>query len=455
MSNRRRQKETRVPTTRVGRLLRLGLTAGQLAAGGVAEQLRRLSGSGQTEAVSAFLTSANATRLARRLSQMRGAAMKLGQLLSLESEHVLPAEFADALAILQDSADAMPQVQLNRLMGREYGKGWQERFERFDYRPIAAASIGQVHHVRAADGRELALKIQYPGVVKSIDSDVNNMATLLRVSRILPMELDITGIVREAKRQLRQEADYLQEAEFLERYGDLVADEPRFRVPAVHRDLTTRRVLAMDYLHGEPLTALADAGVPQHRRDRVGALLYHLLFRELFELRVMQTDPNVANYQVDPDNGDLDLLDFGSTVDFSAEFADRYARICRAMIDEDLEKVKRIAIEIGYLREADPPEHAERVIDIILLVCEPLRFRGAYDFGTSDLTARARDAGLDLVFRSGYFRAPPPETIFLHRKLIGTFLLCSRIGARVDVRPLIEPFIPDRLPGRVRRPETN
>ena len=431
-----------MPTTRVGRLLQLGVTAGQLAAGGVAEKLRRLSAGDRSDAVSAFLTGANASRLARRLSQMRGAAMKLGQLLSLESEHVLPAEFADALAILRDSADAMPSAQLNRLMGREYGKGWQDRFERFDHEPVAAASIGQVHHVRTADGRELALKIQYPGVVKSIDSDVNNMATLLCVSRILPMELDTSGIVREAKRQLRQEADYLQEAEFLERYGKLVADEPRFRVPGVHRDLTTRRILAMDYLHGEPLTSLAGPGVPQQRRDRVGALFYHLLFRELFEFRVMQTDPNFANYQLDPDTGDLDLLDFGSTVDFPEAFAERYARICRAMIDDDIDQVRRIAIEIGYLREDDPPEHAEQVIDIILMVCEPLRFEGRYDFGASDLTARARDAGLDLVFRSGFFRAPPPETIFLHRKLIGTFLLCARIRAKVDVRPLIEPFIP-------------
>lgn len=442
MSGRDRRRETRVPTTRLGRLVGLGLTAGQLVAGGVVEQLRRVASRDGRDSANAFLTGANATRLARRLSRMRGAAMKLGQLLSLESEHVLPSEFADALAILRDSADAMPRAQLNRLMGREYGKGWLDRFERFDYRPVAAASIGQVHHVLTVDGRELALKIQYPGVVKSIDSDVNNMATLLRASRILPMELDITGIVREAKRQLRQEADYLEEAGFLERYGEQVADETRFRVPKVHRDLTTKRVLAMDYLHGSPLTSLSDPDVPQSRRDRVGTLLYHLLFRELFEFRMMQTDPNFANYLVDAETGDLDLLDFGSTVDFSAEFAERYARICRAMIDDDIKQVERIAVEIGYLRDDDPADHAGQIIEIILMICEPLRHEGPYDFGSSDLTARARDAGLDLVFRSGYFRAPPPETIFLHRKLIGTFLLCARIGARIDVRPLIEPFIP-------------
>jgi predicted unusual protein kinase regulating ubiquinone biosynthesis (AarF/ABC1/UbiB family) len=441
MTEKRKRRQSRVPTTRLGRVLRLGMTAGGLAAGGVAEGIRRLAGTGEVGQTSALLTSANANRLARRLSHLRGAAMKLGQLLSLESEQVLPTEFAEALAILRDSADTMPVSQLNRLMGREFGKGWQARFQKFDYEPVAAASIGQVHRVVTSDGRELALKVQYPGVAKSIGSDVNNLATMLRVSRILPMELDITGITAEARRQLQQEADYLQEAAHLERFGKLVADEPRFRVPKVHRDLTTRRVLAMDYMHGEPLVTLGEPGTSQSRRDRVGGLLYHLLFRELFEFGVMQTDPNFGNYLVDPDSGELDLLDFGSAMEYARDFTERYARICRAMLDDDIEGVEDIATEIGYIHPDDTDEHARQIVNLILMICEPLRCRGAYDFAASDLTARARDAGIDLVFKSGHFRAPPPETIFLHRKLVGSFLLCARIRARVNVRPLIEPFL--------------
>lgn len=441
MTEKRKRRQSRVPTTRLGRVLRLGLTAGGLAAGGVAEGIRRLAGAGEAGQTSALLTGANATRLARRLSHLRGAAMKLGQLLSLESEQVLPTEFAEALAILRDSADTMPVSQLNRLMGREFGKGWQARFQKFDYEPVAAASIGQVHRVVTSDGRELALKVQYPGVAKSIGSDVNNLATMLRVSRILPMELDISGITAEARRQLQQEANYLQEAAHLERFGRLVADEPRFRVPRVHRDLTTRRVLAMDYMHGEPLVTLGEPGTSQSRRDRVGGLLYHLLFRELFEFGVMQTDPNFGNYLVDPDSGELDLLDFGSAMEYARDFTDRYARICRAMLDDDIEGVENIATEIGYIHPDDTDDHARQIVNLILMICEPLRCRGAYDFAASDLTARARDAGIDLVFKSGHFRAPPPETIFLHRKLVGSFLLCARIRARVNVRPLIEPFL--------------
>lgn len=422
-------------------MLRLGVTAGELAAGGLVESVRRLGGQRRADRVSAFLNQANATRLAKRLAHMRGAAMKVGQLMSLESEHVLPSEFTDALVVLRDSADGMTTVQLNRLMGREYGKGWQTRFEIFDHEPVAAASIGQVHYAQTTDGRDLALKIQYPGVARSINSDVNNMASLLRMAQILPVEMDISGIVAEAKRQLAQEADYLTEADFLRRYGAFVADEPHFRVPAVHDDLTTRRVLAMDFMDGEPLESLAQGGAAQQHRDDVGALLYHLLFRELFEFRMMQTDPNLANYLLHESSGDIVLLDFGSTVEFTTTFTERYARICRALIADDQRTVRQTAEEIGYLHPGDSPRHARQVLDLIALVCEPLICAGTYDFGASDLILRARDAGLDLVFKSGEFRAPPPETIFLHRKLVGSFMLCARLNARINVRALIEPFL--------------
>ena len=152
----------------------------------------------------------NAERLAARLANLRGAAMKLGQLVSLQGEDVLPPEFAQALAVLRSEAAPMPAAQLRRVLGREYGKGWERRFAHFDFEPVAAASIGQVHRARTRDGRDLALKIQYPGVARSIASDVDNVAALLRLFNLLPLDLDVAGIAAEAKRQLAQEADYLQ-----------------------------------------------------------------------------------------------------------------------------------------------------------------------------------------------------------------------------------------------------
>ena len=437
---------SRVPTTRLGRLVRLGFTAGELAIGGVAESVRRLSSATPGDAVDLFLTTANAEKLAQRLAGMRGAAMKMGQMLSMESADILPREFTEVLAQLRDSASHMPLGQLRGVLGREYGKGWEARFEAFDYEPVAAASIGQVHRVVTRDGRDLALKIQYPGVAKSIDSDVDNMALFLRMARILPIQLDISGIMAEVKRQLREEADYLIEAGYLRDYRRLVRDQPEFLVPRVHDDLTTKRILAMDFLGGESLDRLGRAGVPQKERDRVGTLLQKLLFRELFEFRTMQTDPNFANYLYRPDSGwksgRIVLLDFGSTARFSQAFTDCYARISRALIDGDEGATRRYAEDIGYLRASDSDAHAERVMRVLRLACEPIITRGIYDFGASDLASRARDAGIEALFHSrGEFRAPPPETVFLHRKLVGSFLVCARIGARVPVQELISAYL--------------
>jgi predicted unusual protein kinase regulating ubiquinone biosynthesis (AarF/ABC1/UbiB family) len=356
----------------------------------------------------------------------------------MEGADIIPPEFSKALAILRDSANTMPDSQIRRVMGREYGKGWEDRFENFDFRPIAAASIGQVHRAMTKDGRDLALKIQYPGVAKSIDSDVDNMALFMRMANIFPVELDVKGIIAETKRQLRQEADYTIEARYLRDYRALVADDDSFVVPRVHDDFTTRHILAMDFVDGVPLESLGEEGVPQELRDRVGMLLERLLFRELFEFRTMQTDPNFANYFFQPETGRIVLLDFGSTMTFEQEFTDKYRDISRALIEEDDDGVLHYAERIGYLDPGDSPAHAWRILELIQLICDPIRQPGVYDFHASDITVRARDHGLDMAMKSrGELRSPPPETVFLHRKLIGSFLVCARIRARVDVQQLI------------------
>jgi predicted unusual protein kinase regulating ubiquinone biosynthesis (AarF/ABC1/UbiB family) len=443
MTAKRRDAGAAVPQTRIGRLVRLGLAAGEIAVGGAVEGLKRIASAQPVAGGSIFLTAASAERLAARLARLRGAAMKLGQLLSLEGEDVVPPEFARALGTLRAGASPMPLAQLHRLLGREWGAGWRARFERFDEEPIAAASIGQVHRARAVDGRDLAIKVQYPGVARSIDSDVDNVAVLLRLLNLMPLDIGIAGVVDEAKRQLHEEADYLAEARHLARFRRLVADEPRLGVPRVHADLTTQRVLAMDYVHGDPLEALGAQHAAQRLRDEVGTLLERLVFRELFEFRAMQTDPNFANYLWDADARRVALLDFGATREFPRAFVDRYRRICRAIIAGDRARIRSVATEIGYLAPEDSRERADAVVQVILLVCEPLRHRGPYDFAASTLPSRVRELGFDLAFRQGLLRAPPAETLFLHRKLVGSFLLLARIGARVNAHALILPFLRD------------
>ncbi len=196
----------------------------------------------------------------------------------------------------------------------------------------------------------------------------------------------------------------------------------------------------MDRVSGVPLEDLRGPEHAQEVRDELGRVLQHLIFRELFEFRLMQTDPNFSNYLLI--GGDrLGLLDFGATQEIPRELAGLYARLLRAAIDLDRSRLSDVAIELHFLTPEDRADRRERLLDLILLVCEPLRVRGSYDFGASDLAARARSVGLELAFRHGFLRPPPPETLFLHRKLAGTFLLCSRIRARVNARALLEPYL--------------
>ena len=431
-------KRSRIPAGRLERLARIGWLAGEVTLGGLAEGARRWLGA-STDGRSIFLNSANAQRLARRLSSLRGAAMKLGQMLSLEGDDYLPSELTGALAILRSEAHSMPETQLRRVLGHAYGKGWERRFRHFGMQPVAAASIGQVHFAETADGRELALKIQYPGVARSIDSDVDNLASILRLSRLLPGGFDLSTLLTEVKRQLRQEADYRAEAAHLRRYADLLAGDEAFVVPGVYEDLTTAHILAMDFVRGVPLDQIGDT--PQALRNRVGTNLYRLLFRELFEFRFVQTDPNFANFLLVPETEQVALLDLGAARVVPERLSSLYAALFHATITRDREELAGVMKAIGFVGSEERHERVQGLVDFFLIACEPFRHRGVYDFGASDIPPRVRAAGMELTARHGFFQPPPPDTIFLHRKLAGTFLLSARLGARLDVRGLLTPFL--------------
>ncbi|MCA9509237.1 MAG: AarF/ABC1/UbiB kinase family protein [Myxococcota bacterium] len=425
-----------MPSGRAERLASLGVLAGKLALGGAAEGVRRLAGA-SADAGHVLLSGANARRLVASLSSMRGAAMKLGQLLSLEAEDLLAPEVADALAALRDAGHAMPQAQLERVLRDAYGARWRDRFAEFDPEPIAAASIGQVHAARATDGRDLALKIQYPGVARSIDSDVDNLAAALRLARILPGNVDFAPLLEEAKRQLRDEADYAKEASFLARYRALLADESRVVVPAVHDDLTTGTILAMDRLYGMPLEELCSPEYDDAARNDAAELLLRIVLREFFEFHFVQSDPNFANYLLLPDRR-IGLLDLGAGYDADPALCRAYAKLFRASAAADREAVRAVATEIGFVAPDDAARDAEAVLDLVWLATEPFRRSGPYDFGASDLPSRARAKSAEIVFEHGFWRPPPPATLFLQRKLGGTFLLCVKLRAKVDARALVE-----------------
>jgi predicted unusual protein kinase regulating ubiquinone biosynthesis (AarF/ABC1/UbiB family) len=403
------------------------------------EALRRAARRSE-EKGSVVLSSATARRLSETLADLRGAAMKLGQMLSLQGEELLPPEFTEALATLRSQAHLMPEAQVRQVLEREFGGDWRGLFSEFDFEPIAAASIGQVHGATAADGRDLALKIQYPGVARSISSDVDNLGVVLRLARVLPVDLEIGPILEEIKRELHREADYRREADNTERYATLVADDPSVLVPRVHRDFSTRRVLATDRVHARPIEDLRSPEHSQERRDRVGERLIRLVLRELFTFRFMQTDPNFANYLFDPEHERVALLDFGSARRFTKRFTETYRRFIVSSVEEDRDSLIEAARELGFLRGDEEREALEGFAELCRLFTEALQFQGRYDFPESDLALRAREAGLEALYQQR-LPQPPPDALFLHRKLGGSFFLLSHIGARVDCHSLYREFV--------------
>ena len=239
-----------VPSGRLARAGAFGRLAGGVAGGMLAEGARRLASGERPKLGDLILTPGNAARVADRLSHLRGAAMKLGQMISMDAGDLLPPELQTILARLRDQAYRMPPAQLDTVLKREWGPDWRRRFRHFEAAPMAAASIGQVHRATLPDGRVLAIKVQYPGVRDSIGSDVDNVATLLRVSNLIPPSIDLKPLLEEAKRQLAEEADYIREADRMRIYGAHLAGDPRYVVPRPEPELTTPLVLAMDFVPG-------------------------------------------------------------------------------------------------------------------------------------------------------------------------------------------------------------
>ena len=423
-----------VPSGRLSRLGHFGRLAGGVAGGMLAEGARRLAAGERPRVGDLMLTPGNAKRVADRLSHLRGAAMKLGQMISLDAGDLLPPELSTILATLRNQAYRMPPTQLDRVLKAEWGDGWRRRFRQFDASPIAAASIGQVHRATLPDGRVLAIKVQYPGVRESIDADVDNVATLLRVSNLLPPTLDLKPLLAEAKRQLAEEADYRREGEQMRAYGARLADDRRYLVPKLCEELTTSRVLAMDYVAGRPIESLE--AEPQSVRDTAMTSLIALVLRELFDFGIMQTDPNFANYRWQPDSGTLVLLDFGATREIPAGTVASYRDLIDAGLAHDRDRIREIAVATGFLGADAVARHRAAIDRIIAAIDDTMARPGAFDFSDRAFVPVVRAEASALVADRATWHVPDVETLFVQRKISGTALLAARLRARVDVTDL-------------------
>lgn len=426
-----------VPVGRFARFIGLSGTTAGIAGNVAARALIEIGRGTQPDLRSLLTTPSNVTRLANRLSRMRGAAMKVGQLISMDAGEVLPPELADLMARLRDQAHFMPPKQLLEVLNRAWGSDWRKSFQTFNVRPIAAASIGQVHRATLKDGRDVAIKVQYPGIARSIDSDIANVAALVRMSNLIPKSFDLEPYIQEARRQLHEETDYEREGQQMRHFADLLKEDDAFDVPDFYADWSTPEVLTMSFLAGRPIETVSDE--TKEERIRVISDLVNLTLREIFEFGVMQSDPNFANYRYNAENGKICLLDFGATRVLKRSAIDGYVQFLRAGLIENELELRCAANQLKLIQNGDPFE--ERFMGMIRSVFDAILSAEEFDFADSNLPEALAKEGLALVEAGFVPDQVPMDILFLQRKVGGIFLLASRMKASLPVKSFLERYV--------------
>lgn len=434
--------QSAVPSTKLQRLFHYGSLAASVGLNIVAEGAKDYVQGVKPNLNSLVLSRRNIERIVRKLSKMRGAALKIGQMLSYQDDSVLPREVAQILMKVQDSAQYMPQAQLEKTISFELGDGWRERyFASFDDVPIAAASIGQVHRAVTKKGLdEAVVKVQYPGVANSIDSDLDTILMLLKASHMLPAGMFLDQSVADARIELKWECDYIREANNVERFRDLLKDDPAFSVPKVYHEISDEHVLTMEMMKG---IEVAKGDFDQDTKNWICENIMRLCLKEIYTFRFMQTDPNWANFLYNPDTKKVELLDFGACRDFSEEFARTYANCLRAAVRQDRAKAAKYSKDLGFLTGLESSEMENAHVDSMMALGEPFcpsKNKGhCFNFTNQTVTDRVR-GNISLMLNER-LTPPPEETYSLHRKLSGAYLLCARMNANIPCEKLFEEVI--------------
>lgn len=422
----------------------------------------------ERRAVRRKVLSQEAKLFVQKLGELKGAYVKIGQMLALYGNGLLPREVTDALHDLEDKTSSLEWLAIEPVLKETLGNRYAEL--RIDQWPIAAASLSQVHRATCiAEGRKLCIKVQYPGVAQAIESDFKSLMKMLRIARWLESGRDVERWVEEIRLMLVDEIDYVREREMTERVAQLLGDDDRVIVPTIEKQFSGSNVLTMNYIEGYEVTHPVVARLSRDRRNALAMTLLDIFFKEVFEWGVMQTDPNFGNYKVQVRRGKqtvrsgdltestnlkdrLVLLDFGAVRELDAGFLAAFRKTIVAAYRNDRNKVIEGAVELNCLVHSQPQSAKDSFADFCVLLMEPFRTdkseipafalnaKGQYKWHESNLMKRVGKLGAKSMAVSG-FSSPPKEFALIARKLSGVFTFVTTLRAEVDAHTIIDKYL--------------
>lgn len=395
--------------------------------------------------------------LVDEIGKLKGSIVKIGQIMALWGEHFLPEEVTTALHTLEDDTTTVAWPYMRRVLENQLGLEKLADLE-IDEIPIGAASLGQVHLAkRKSDGKLICLKIQYPGVSDAIDSDLNTVANLLRLTRVVPITEEFEEWLDEIRMMMKREVNYEMEKESTIRFKNLLKDDHRYIVPEIFEEYSTGQIVATSYEPGLNFNSPEFLGLSQERRNHIAEACMELCWREVFDWGEMQTDPNFGNFFIrlgeDGAPDKLVLIDFGAVREFSAETIGPGKLMIEGAFKHDKKLIRQALIDLKFMKEDTPDRIIRAFAEMICTAIEPfadvekhpppahlLNEKGEYKWAESDLASRVILKASQSAF-SVHFAIPPREFMFLSRKLIGSFTLMSVINAQLKGHHILAKFI--------------
>lgn len=436
-------KETKIPTSPTTRALHFGALGISIVGGTISEVFKQSLGItkplpemvGKRKIARYAMTDSNSNRLSNTLCKMRGAALKIGQILSSTEESFIPKSIQQAFDKARQKADIMPKSQVTEMLVKELGADWQKHFKEFNLYPLAAASIGQVHQAVLKNGTKVAVKIQYPNIAESIDSDFINFKRLLKVIGV-PETLYLDELIENVSEELHEECNYIIEAEKQRTFIKLVSNDEYnkdYYVPHVYSDLSTTHLMTQEFINGVPIDELHKQS--QEIRDRVGGLLLKICLHEVFLFKFMQTDPNPANFYYDIDTDRINLIDMGAAHHYEDKFVNDYFQVVYGAATNDEKRVIEYSKSLGFLTGEENKEMLKAHCKSAMFIGEPFKHKTPYfDFGDSDISKRLM-AEIPVMLKNRL--SPPPKEVYsLHRKLSGAYFMCIKLRSRVNSRDM-------------------